>query len=178
MSSNVVGDKLLLRPIPSYCQLCHLETNFIGILVKLQIFSIYEIHQEWSSVKCRPFHIGLSALTYLPLDKWRLFRIRHFQKHFHEWKVLNFGSFFLEGFSWGSSWQKVIVGSGKGLVPDRRQATIWAKDDIVIWRLYALLGLTILISIQYLLWTFCLVNLAGKSVIIGLDNNFMRYIII
>ena len=71
--------------------------------------------------------LGLNGLTYLPLHKMAAISRRHFQMHFHEWKVLYSDSKFIEVCSYGSKWQEVSVGSGNGLAPNRRQAIIWTN---------------------------------------------------
>ena len=49
--------------------------------------------------------------------------------HFHEWKILCFGSNFTEVCSQGSNKQFCSVGSGNGLAPDRWQAITWTNAD-------------------------------------------------
>ena len=39
-----------------------------------------------------------------------------------------------------SNWQLASIGSGNGLVPNRRQAITWTSEDPVNWRIYAALG--------------------------------------
>ena len=56
--------------------------------------------------------------------------------HFNEWHV-SFDFNFSEDCSWGSNWQQVGIGSGNGLVPNRRQDLTWTKADLVQRRLYA-----------------------------------------
>ena len=60
--------------------------------------------------------------------------------HFLEWKWSNSASKFTETCSRVSNWQKIIIGSGKGLAPNRRQAITWTNDDPVHWRIYSVHG--------------------------------------
>ena len=78
-------------------------------------------------------------LAHLPLDKMAPISQRHFGMHFHQWKVLWFDSNFTGVCSWGSNWQYVSIGSGNGLVPNRRQTITWTKADLVHWCIYAAL---------------------------------------
>ena len=78
--------------------------------------------------------------TISPWTKWPPFHRQHFQMHFHEWKFLYFDSNFTEVCSQGVNRQKVSVGSGNGLAPNRRQAIIWTNADPGLWRKYAALG--------------------------------------
>ena len=64
----------------------------------------------------------------------------HFQMHFLEWKWYNSISNFTEICCQESNWQKASIGSGNGLVPNRRQAITWTNDGPVHWRIYAALG--------------------------------------
>ena len=59
---------------------------------------------------------------------------------FHQWKKLYFGANFTEVCPWGSNWQKVSIGSGNGLAPNRRQAITWTNVEPVHGRIYAALG--------------------------------------
>ena len=47
--------------------------------------------------------------------------------------------------SLGSNWQYGSISSDNGLVPNRRQAIIWANNALGYWRIYALLCLNELI---------------------------------
>ena len=48
-----------------------------------------------------------------------------------------------------SNWQQTSIGTDDGLGPNRRQAIILNKDDIVYWRIYASLGVT---ALSYYHW--------------------------
>ena len=63
--------------------------------------------------------------TLRPRQDGRNFYRWHFHMHFLEWKVLYFDLNFTEVCSQGFNWQNVCIGSGNGLVPNRRQAIIW-----------------------------------------------------
>ena len=80
-----------------------------------------------------PNCIGLSSdwvLIHFPLDKMATISQTTFLKmHFLELKVLHFDSNLTEVCSSGSNWQQVSIGSGNGLVPNRRQAIIWTDAD-------------------------------------------------
>ena len=84
--------------------------------------------------------LGCYLNSISPWTKWPPFRRGHFQLHFHEWKVLYFDSNFTEVCFLGPNWQKVIITSGNGLAPNRRQAITWSNVDPVLWRIYAALG--------------------------------------
>ena len=60
--------------------------------------------------------------------------------HFPEWKVLYFDWNFIELCSQRSCWQQPKIGLDNGLVPNRRQASIWTNADQIHWRIYAALG--------------------------------------
>ena len=53
---------------------------------------------------------------------------------------LYFGANFTEVCPWGTNWQKVSIGSGNGLAPNRRQAITRTNVDPVHGRIYAALG--------------------------------------
>ena len=40
----------------------------------------------------------------------------------------------------GYDWQKASIGSGNGLMPNRRQAITWNNADPVHWHIYVALG--------------------------------------
>ena len=92
----------------------------------------------WVNVACK---ISASICKLIsPWTKWPKLRRRHFQMHFHEWKVLYFDSNFTEVCSWKSNWQNVGIGSGSCMAPNRRQAITLTNADPVRWRIYAVLG--------------------------------------
>ena len=62
-------------------------TNFNQILNEIHIFSFKKMHLNVSSVKRRPFSLGLNVLPHLPWTKWPPFHRRYFQMHFGEWIV-------------------------------------------------------------------------------------------
>ena len=48
---------------------------------------------------------------------------------------------YIEIYCWGSSWDKVIIGSGNGLSPVRRQAITYTNDDPIPYKIYDSPGL-------------------------------------
>ena len=120
-----------------------------------------------SSVKCLPFCYGFSVLTrcviftrwcisrsslsWMPETKWPPFWRRRIQMHFPERKHLNF------------TWNFFGLGSGNGLVPNRRQATIWTNDGLLYSNIYMSLG-SMSDRNWYQYWGHCcLINDLGSS---------------
>ena len=62
---------------------------------------------------------------------------RHFQIHFHEWKVSYFYSNFTVVCSERFNWQYVSIGSSNGLAPNRRQAITCTNAQLVHRHIYA-----------------------------------------
>ena len=60
---------------------------------------------------------------------------QHFQMNFLEWKWYNSDLNFIEICSQEPSWQQANIGSGNGLVPNRRQAIIWTNADLIHWQI-------------------------------------------
>ena len=63
MACRLFGAKPLSKPMLGYCELNSLRTNFSEILIKIQNFSLRKIHLKISSVKWRPYCLGLNVLT-------------------------------------------------------------------------------------------------------------------
>ena len=82
----------------------------------------------------------LVMLTLLSLDKSSPFRRRHFQTHFHGWKVLYFDSNFTEVCPYGFNRQWVSINSGNGLILNKRQVIKWSNTGPGHWRIYTVLG--------------------------------------
>ena len=112
-AQSVIGPVTLntrLNPYPTFINtgLVYLVSNFIilhGLCPTDSYFTfLLNINFLWSKTN---FHgkCGVSSLrttswhemlTHLPWTKWPPFPRRHFQIHFHEWKVLYFDSNFTE----------------------------------------------------------------------------------
>ena len=102
------------------------------------------------------------------MTRLSVFRRRHFQFSFLEWKVLNFDSHFTEVCSQWSNQQLSSIGWDKGLVPNRRQIIIWTNDFGVYWRIY------VNSQPRWDFWSCC--N-NGKPVIKSLASHDIEFII-
>ena len=71
-----------------------------------------------------------------PWTKWPPFRGRYFHMHFREFWL----KFSLNFCSYVSNWQYPSMGLDNGLVPNKRQAIVWANADPIHWRIYAAIG--------------------------------------
>ena len=82
------------------------------------------------------------VVTLGPWTKWETVCRRYFQVHFLEWKYQHFGNNF------GSKFliNYISTGSGNDLVPNRKQAVIWANDNPVDWCIYASAGLNVIFT--------------------------------
>ena len=80
------------------------------------------------------------GLAHPPWTKWLPFHRHPFQMQFRQWKFFHFDSNVTEVCSWGSNWQKVSIGSGNGLAPNRWQAITWTNVDSVHPRIDVALG--------------------------------------
>ena len=78
-------------------------------------------------------------LTHLPWTKCQPFGRWRFESIFMNEKFCIFYSNFTENCFLESSWQKVSIGSGYGLVPNRQQAITWTSADSFHWLIYAAL---------------------------------------
>ena len=65
---------------------------------------------------------------------------QYFKVHCLQVKRLCSDSPFSEASSWRPIWQYVYIGSGNGLVPNRRQTNTWTSDDLIPWRHMVLLS--------------------------------------
>ena len=65
----------------------------------------------------------------------------HFEKHFLQWKKVEFRLKFPWSLAKGSNSQQVHIGSGNGLAPTRWQCITWTSDDPVPWHMCFCLGL-------------------------------------
>ena len=73
---------------------------------------------------------GITRSEWVNTFRPPVFRL-HFQMHFLQWKYLNFYWIFTQICSKGPNWEKVNIGIGNDLVPDRRQAITCTNDDPV-----------------------------------------------
>ena len=106
------------------------------IMVKPQVIGA-EVYISWpmgpsdrskSSDKSLHQHNGVSKMVFCG---------RHFSTAFLEWRYLNIKWNFIGICSWGCNWQYSGIGSGNGLVPNRRPAITWkmmTKFYDAIWR--------------------------------------------
>ena len=117
--------------------LYHITNIYLNDVVCLSNVHQSEIRDVWVQAT-----IFARNKEYHQVDEtmWSPFRWRPFQMQYHQWKILHFDSNFTEVCSWGSNWQRVCIGSGNGLVPNRRQAITWTNLDPVHLCMYAALG--------------------------------------
>ena len=129
-----------LRPGLSF----KIKTIFLGMGI-----SIIKIRQSWDclTLNGNSSYTGKVAPLYwnAKWTKWLPFCIWHFQMHFIGRHFVYFESNFTELCSEESCWQKVSIGSGDGLVPNRHQAITWTNDDPVHGCKYVPPGLNVLI---------------------------------
>ena len=93
----------------------------------------------------------LCRLTHLTLNKISIIAHTPFSNTFSWMKNFVFCLNFTIC-SKGSNWQKINVGSGNGLAPNRWQAITWTNTDLIPGRIYAALGGNGLIETLQLLW--------------------------
>ena len=112
-----------------------LGRNFGEISIEIHIFSFKKMHLKMPSAKWRPFCLGLNSSP--PGQNGCQFGRQYFPMHYLEWKRWNSDSNSIEICSQDSNWQYASIGSGNGLVPNRRQAITWINGDPIHWCIYA-----------------------------------------
>ena len=89
--------------------------------------------------------ISLKFVRKVPIDNNSLFACQVTSHYLNQWWLIYWRIYASLGLNQlthhpPSNWQKVSIGSGNGLAPNRRQTITWINVDPVNWLIYAALG--------------------------------------